>query len=241
MTAPEDIYSAIGGTFITPAAEIKKKLAGIKAYVLDWDGVFNNGQKVSTGGSTFSEVDSMGLNLLRFSHYLIHKQLPLCAIISGEKNETAFYFSERECLHYSFSKIAHKAEALKFLCEKENIKPNEIAYFFDDVLDLPIAEVCGIRVQVNQRSNPAFIQYCVKNKMVDYLTGAAGGQFAVREGAELLTFLNGSFDEVISGRKNNAPVYQDYIQLRRSVKPEFFSLREGKIESLGSSGIGYSR
>jgi 3-deoxy-D-manno-octulosonate 8-phosphate phosphatase (KDO 8-P phosphatase) len=239
MTGPEDIYRAIGGKFITPASEMKKKLADIKAFVLDWDGVFNNGQKVSTGGSTFSEVDSMGLNLLRYSHYLIHKQLPVTAIISGEKNETAFYFSERECFHYSFSKIPHKAEALKFFCEKENLKPSEIAYFFDDVLDLPIAEVCGLRIQVNQRSNPMFLDYCVKNKLVDYLTGAAGGQFAVREGAELLTFLNGSFEEVISGRKNNVPDYQAYIQLRRTIKPEFYTLRDNRIEPLNSSGIGY--
>jgi 3-deoxy-D-manno-octulosonate 8-phosphate phosphatase (KDO 8-P phosphatase) len=239
MTELENLYSAIGGRFITPVAELKKRLEQIKVFVLDWDGVFNNGQKMSAGGSTFSEVDSMGLNLLRFSYFLKHKKLPLTAIISGEKNETAFYFSERECFHYSFSKIPHKSEALKFLCETEKIKPSEIAYFFDDVLDIPIAEVCGVRIQVNQKANPLFINYCQRHHLVDYLTGSPGGQFAVREGAELLTGLYGQFDEVINGRKNNSKEYQEYIGLRRAVKPEFYTLKDGRVEKLNSSGIGY--
>jgi 3-deoxy-D-manno-octulosonate 8-phosphate phosphatase (KDO 8-P phosphatase) len=230
MTELENLYNVLGGRFITPAAEIKSRLVNIKAFVFDWDGVFNNGMKASSGGSTFSEVDSMGLNLLRFSWFLTHKSLPITAILSGEKNDTAFYFCERECLTYSFSKIPHKLEALKFLCEKEKIRPDEIAYFFDDVLDIPIAEVCGIRIMVNQKSNPLFLNYCKSNNLIDYLTASQGGQFAVRESTELLIGLIGNFNDVINGRKNNSEAYQSYIQKRRAVKPDFYTLKEGRIE-----------
>lgn len=224
MTELENLYGVIGGRFITPAEEIQKKLQKIKAFVFDWDGVFNNGEKQSTGGSNFSEVDSMGQNLLRFSYHLQNKSLPLTAILSGEKNNTAFYFSERECFHYSFFKVPHKFAALEFLCEKEKLQPEEIAYFFDDVLDIPIAERCGLRMMVNQKANPLFAQYCIKNKLVDYLSASQGGAFAVRETTELLIGLNGNYDEVMTGRKNNSPEYQSYIQNRRKIKPDFYTL-----------------
>lgn len=234
MTELENLYGVIGGRFITSADEIKIKLEKIKAFVFDWDGVYNNGEKQSSGGSNFSEVDSMGQNLLRFSYFLKNKELPFAAIISGEKNDTAFYFSERECLNYSLFKVPHKFAALDLLCAKENLKPEEIAYFFDDVLDIPIAEVCGIRMMVNQKANPLFAQYCIKHKLVDYLSASAGGSFAVREMTELLIGLNGNYDDVMTGRKNNSAEYQSYITTRRKVKPDYFTLQGDKLVQVSS-------
>lgn len=234
MTELENLYGVLGGRFITPAPEIKRKLQHIKAFVFDWDGVFNNGEKQTGGGSLFSEVDSMGTNLLRFSYYLQHNTLPLTAIISGEKNNSAFFFSERECLHYSFFKISHKLRALEFLCEKEKIEPLQIAYFFDDVLDIPIAEQCGLRMLVNQKANPLFSNYCVKNKLVDYLSASAGGSFAVREMTELLIGLNGNYDDVLSARKNYSSDYQSYMQDRKKIKPDFYTLSENTITNTTS-------
>src|ERR1043166_618462 len=93
------------GNFITPEKKVKEKLKHIKAILFDWDGVFNNGQKTSNGGSAFSEVDSMGTNLLRYSLYLRNGKMPVTAVISGEKNETAFYFCNREGFHASYFKF----------------------------------------------------------------------------------------------------------------------------------------
>lgn len=232
MTEIENLYSVLGGRFITHSVDMQAKLKNIKAFVFDWDGVFNNGQKDANGSSNFSEVDSMGTNLLRYSYYLRNGKHPITAILSGEKNATAFFFCEREGFNYSFFKVAHKLEALNFLCKKEGIKPEEVAFVFDDVLDLPIAEVCGLRILVDQKANPLFTQYCVKHKLVDYLTASPGGAFAVREGSELLCGLNENFDEVISGRKNNVASYQDYIAKRRLIKPQFFTLKETGIEQV---------
>src|SRR6478609_5750430 len=100
MTDIENLYNFLGGRFITPISEIQSKMESIRAFVFDWDGVFNGGQKQSTGGSSFSEVDSMGTNLLRFSYFFRNGTMPVTAILSGEKNETAFYFSEREGFNY---------------------------------------------------------------------------------------------------------------------------------------------
>lgn len=231
MKEIENAYLNIGGKFITPITELKKKLPHIKAFIFDWDGVFNNGQKNNTGGSNFSEVDSMGTNLMRYSHFMRKGQLPLTAVISGEKNETAFYFCQRECFHYSFFKVAAKINALNFICEKENIKPNEVAYFFDDVLDLSMAEVCGVRILVNQKANPLFVNYCIKNNLVDYLTASQGGSFAVREATELIIALNDNYENVITNRKNSTEDYKTYIQKRKTVKTNFFTVVDNKIEA----------
>lgn len=220
------------GEFITDIAIIQGKLFNIKAFVFDWDGVFNNGQKNANGSSNFSEVDSMGTNLLRYSHFLVHGKLPITSVISGEKNETAFFFCKRESFHYSFFKVANKKLALDNLCAKENIKPSEVAYFFDDVLDLSIAEQCGIRILVNQKANPLFVKYCVKNKLVDYLTASKGGDFAVREGTELLIALNNNFDKVITDRKNSVEEYQKFIGQRKQTETKYFTVVDNKIEGV---------
>lgn len=229
MTEIEKLYSTLGGRFITPIDEIIKKLSQIKAFIFDWDGVFNNGQKNLSGGSSFSEVDSMGTNLLRYSFFMKHNKLPVVAVISGEKNDTAFYFCRRENFHYSFSKSVNKIHALNSICEKENITPDQVAYFFDDVLDLPIAEVCGLRLMVNQKSNPLFIQYCIKNKLVDYLSG---GQFSVREMTELLIGLNDNFDEVIRNRKEFNTNYKSYIDEKSKLTTQFFTFGKSGIEKM---------
>lgn len=211
---------------------MREKFSRIRAFVFDWDGVFNTGEKTSSTGSSFSEVDSMGVNLLRFSYFLRTKSLPVSLIISGEKNQSAFYYSERENFSYSFYKVAHKAKALEHLCALENLKPEEVCYFFDDVLDVPIAEKCGIRILVNQRANALFIDYCIRQKLADYITGAQGGSFAVREGAELLISLACNYDEVVDARVKNAPTYQQYLAARKQVTPDFYTLNADNIEAV---------
>ena len=227
----EATYINIGGQFISESAVMAKKLQGIKAYIFDWDGVFNNGHKNPQGGSSFSEVDSMGTNLLRFSHFLKHGRLPISAVISGEKNETAFYFCRRECFEYSFFKTPNKTIALDFICEQNRILPSEVAYFFDDVLDLSIAAICGLRIMVNRNANPLLTDYCVKNNLVDYLTGAEGGAYAVREGSELLCGLHHNFNEVISNRVIYSPLYNDYIQQRRLIETAFFTVKDNVVQA----------
>ena len=71
----EDIFTSNGGKFITPTSSLKYKLSNIKAVIFDWDGVFNSGEK---GGfpSSFNEVDSMGINMLRFGYFIMLQAFP---------------------------------------------------------------------------------------------------------------------------------------------------------------------
>src|SRR6185312_9555036 len=133
------------GRFLMPLELIQARLFKIKAFVFDWDGVFNNGAKDENGSSPFSEVDSMGVNMLRFNYYLRMGHVPLTIVLSGEKNKAAFTLSNREHFNANYYNIKDKKKALTHICDTFHVKPHEIVFVFDDILDLSMAELCGLR------------------------------------------------------------------------------------------------
>lgn len=229
MSHLTQIFTQVGGDFILPEVSLIEKMKNIKAFVFDWDGVFTDGGKDYQLNSKFNEVDSMGTNLLRFSYYLNHKELPITAIISGEKNSSAFTFVERERFHSSYSKFSNKIDAANHLCSAHNIHISEIAYVFDDVLDLGLAEVCGLRIFIPRTSNPLFNEYVLKHHLADYETGNTSGQGAVREACELMIGLNGNYETVITERKNFSEVYTSYLNLRRATTPIYYTTANGVV------------
>ena len=229
MSDIKSVFESIGGQFCTPINQLSERLAGIKAFVYDWDGVFNNAVKNENKSSNFNEADSMGTNMLRFSHYLKKQELPKTAIISGEKNEFAFYFSEREHFDACYFKVPNKIIALDHFCAQHNIKREEVCYTFDDVLDLSIAAVCGVRMMINRKANPLFKNYLIKNNLADYITAAESGNFAVRECSELLMGLNQNYDACLDARKDFNEVYRNYLELRQALPTTFFTIESEKV------------
>lgn len=223
------VFENNGGMFLVSESLFTSKLNSIKAFIFDWDGVFTNGEKDHDLQSRFNEIDSMGTNMLRFSFFLKHKQLPVTAVISGENNKAAFTFTTRECFNANYFKVANKTHATKHLCETFGVLPNEIAYVFDDVLDLSIAKECGLRIFIQRKANPLFNEYVVKNKLADYITYSESGNFPVRESCELLMGAYNLFDEAITQRINYSENYAHYIELRRSTKVKHHTITEGKI------------
>lgn len=223
------VFTEIGGEFILPEASLIEKMKHIKAFVFDWDGVFTDAGKDHLLQSRFNEADSMGTNLLRFSYYLHHKTLPTAGIISGEKNSAAFTFIDREKFHASYSKFANKIDAAKHLCAAHHISLNEIAYVFDDVLDLGLAAECGLRIFIPRNANPLFNEYVLKHHLADYTCGSAGGTGAVREACELMIGLNGNYEQVITERKNFSETYSNYLALRKSTIPVYYTSQDSKI------------
>ncbi len=202
------------GVFVAPPDAIRQKLKHIKAFVFDWDGVFNNGQKNENATSFFSEVDAMGTNLLRFNYYQRNHQVPITAIISGENNSAAYALAKREHFQSIYYGIKYKALALQHLCMTQNLKPEEVAFFFDDVLDLSMAAKCGLRIMVSRACNPLLLDFAKERNLVDYITAAEGHAHAVREGAELLMGLSEIYNYTIEARMNYTEEYIHYLHKR---------------------------
>ena len=218
-------FTALGGQFVTPPEKITEKLRVVRAIVFDWDGVFNDGIKTESGSSSFSEVDSMGTNLLRFGLWLQQdKQLPVAAVITGVTNVLADKLVGREHFHACYSQAKHKIDVLHHLLKQHKLQPQEVAFFFDDALDLSVAEVAGVRIMVRRDANPLFTKYVIDNGLTDYITGNQSGQFAVREGCELLLGLLGQYNSVMAERLRYHPVYDQYYQQRQAVESSYWTV-----------------
>jgi 3-deoxy-D-manno-octulosonate 8-phosphate phosphatase (KDO 8-P phosphatase) len=229
MNTIQKTYEDIGAEFLTPVKDIIHKLKQIKAFVFDWDGVFNNGEKDGNGSSSFNEIDSMGTNLLRFSYYLKSKEVPYTALISGENNESAFFLAKREYFNASYFKIAHKKWALDHFCSIYSLHSSQVCYFFDDVLDLSIAQQVGIRILIPRKASMLFTNFVKQNSLADYITASQSGNFAVREACEMLMGINELYDETIIRRMNYDEVYQQYLMAKKLTNTHFYTYNNRQI------------
>ncbi len=209
-----------GGSFLKAPDVLRRQVGGIKAVLFDWDGVFNEGFKDLEGGSPFSEVDSMGINMLRFGLWSAHRRNPPAAIITGQRNPYAVRFGEREHLHQVYMGFANKPEAFKEFLRIHGLQAREVAFFFDDILDLPIAKQCGFRVLIGHTASPMMELYARTNGDADYVTGSSGGAHGLREACELMLVLLGRWNDVVDQRQAYSETYQRYLKERDSVRTE---------------------
>ncbi len=222
----EDYFN---GEFVTSHLTLKQKLRQVKAFIFDWDGVFNNGQKNIDGHSGFSEIDSMGINMMRFCHSLQNKQLPITAIITGENNQLASSFAKRESFHAVYYKISNKEKALLHLCEQYKLSPADVMFVFDDILDLSSAKLAGVRFMIGRSCNPLLIKFAKEHRLVDYITKHDGNSNALREISEMVMTFSNNFNLAIEHRMKFSEVYQSYITQRNQVAPQFFTLKDNVI------------
>ncbi len=220
----EQLFTSEGGKFCIPFNRFQEKLSLIKAFIFDWDGVFNDGTKDHQGSSSFNEVDSMGTNLLRFSHWLLTGKLPVMAIMSGEKNQLSFNYTNREHFHNGYFKMLHKALALEHFTEAHALKQEEVAFMFDDALDLGLAANAGLRIMVGRSGNPLFRKYVADRNLADYVT--SGSPYAVREACELIMGTRGNYEQAVELRADFADTYQQYLKQRQSITPAYFTLED---------------
>lgn len=231
MALPElvDKFSAAGGSFVTPVEELTEKLDQCRGIVFDWDGVFNAGRKDRTTSSGFSEADSMGTNMLRYAMWQKLGELPYTAIISGENNESAIAFAEREHLIAVYTGIRKKQDVIAHLTAESDLQPQQIACVYDDVNDLPMAAACGLRFMVRRDASPMFADYVERRGLCDYVTGARSGGNPVREICELLLALMAAYDDVIASRVASDDEYEKYFKARQALATRHYGQDDGAI------------
>jgi 3-deoxy-D-manno-octulosonate 8-phosphate phosphatase (KDO 8-P phosphatase) len=216
-----DLFEKGGGEFISPPSLFIDRLKRIKAVLFDWDGVFNDGFKQGTFGSVFSEVDSMGTNMLRYALWRASSLLPatavlpVTAIITGENNPSALQLAQREGFHAVFSLMKNKGEAFARFIAEYRLQASEVLFFFDDILDLSVAQQCGARIMIGRTSTPMLTKFVKSSGMADYITAHDGGHHGLREGMELVVGLLGQFDDVVKNRMAYSENYQSYLTARR--------------------------
>lgn len=217
-------FESLGGEFVLAAEKIAEKLLDIKAFVFDWDGVFSLGAKGVDVSSSFTEADSMGTNMMRYSYWRKNDEEPLAvAIITGANNPTAIQFAKREHFYAVYSRIHDKSRAIEHFCAMNNLEPYQVACCFDDVNDFPMARICGLRFMVRRAASPLLLDFARDNHLCDYITGSQSGQFAVREITDLVMGMHNIYEDVINSRIDYDWQYQNYFENRQGRETEFFT------------------
>ncbi|MBU6159280.1 MAG: phosphatase [Bacteroidetes bacterium] len=222
--------SDMPGKLLMDAATFSSRISGIKAFLFDWDGVFNNGEKNIEGHSAYSETDSMGINMMRFHYHLLKNRMPVCAIISGEHNLLSYKWAKRDHLHAVYAGFKHKETALEDICTKYSLLPEEVLFVYDDVLDLSLAAKAGLRFLVHHAGNPAFESFCIRHQLADYVTRQEGGAHAVREISEVVMQHSGNYDLTIQHRMQYSKEYLAYLEERDRIETPFLVYKDGIIQ-----------
>lgn len=226
----ESHFSDIGGQFLKSAFDIQSQLPEIKAYLFDWDGVFNDGSKHAGGSSVFSEVDSAGLRLLRYAHFLKYQETPLLGVVTGAHNSNAVHLMESHKGDVIYQKAIRKGEALNHFLSEFKLQAHEVCYVYDDVLDLAIARQVGLRFCVGRLANPLFLGLVAGSDMADYITASQGNEHAVREVCELLMGIMGNYTELVQEFISSQEHYSNFKRQLLDRKLHKFEFQEGKFK-----------
>jgi len=205
-----DEFEERGGKFVSRSNLMRSNLAKVKVYLFDWDGVFNNGYRSRHGESDLSVAEAVGIDMLRFGHWIKFGELPMIIGISANSNPNAQYFAMRERFDAIVIDIDKKENILKWI-DKNGYSPDEVMYVYEDVSGIPIAYKSGVRMFVKKNSTIVLEEYLVRHHLMDYATGSEGGNHAIRELSELCLMLMGKFDEVVSKKSLEAPAYKEYL------------------------------
>ncbi|MDX5326394.1 MAG: phosphatase [Bacteroidota bacterium] len=224
-------YERQGGAFWASLSVLQERLETIDTLIFDWDGVFHDGRKNDQGGSSFSEVDSMGVNMLRFGLFLRQGIMPRCIILTGEDNSTARYFAQREKFDAVVFSAKDKKRAFEQLNEYLPLKGERSLFFFDDILDLGLAADVSLRILIRHSGSPGMTHFIKENDLADYRSGNDANGHGVREATEMLLNCMDKFTETIEKRSSFHADYALYWEKRQSGTTRIFKYDPKGLQS----------
>ena len=167
-------------------AEVRTRVEGVKLLVLDVDGVLTDGRLYyhddGTESKAFDVRDGHGIKMLRQAGIET-------AIISGRRSPSVDKRAADLGITEVVQGVIDKVPILEKLVSQKHLKPEEIAYVGDDIVDLPVMNRVGLAIAVADASEHLF-------DAAHYVTIAPGGRGAVREVAELILGVRGRWSKV---------------------------------------------
>ncbi|RLA08910.1 MAG: hypothetical protein DRQ51_00730 [Gammaproteobacteria bacterium] len=164
------------------------KIKKIKCLLLDVDGVLtdsklyldNNGVE----SKTFNSKDGLGLRMLQDSGIEV-------GVITARNSKIVQHRADELGFKYVYQDRKQKLPAFEEFLSDSGLKPDEITYVGDDLIDLPILSRVGFAVAVAD-------SHKIVLKMADYITTLNGGCGAVREVCEKIMLTQNTFAEQLS-------------------------------------------
>ncbi len=169
-------------------AAVLERAKKIKLVIFDVDGVMTDGGLgIGDDGQEykfFHSLDGFGMKLLKQSGVDM-------AIITGRTSNVVKKRAENTGIFHYYQGIEDKLEAFNDLVQKMNLKPEEVAFMGDDIVDAPPMLRCGLALTVPTG------HHLIKPH-AHYVTEAPAGAGALREACELIMQAQGTFDAVIA-------------------------------------------
>lgn len=193
------------------------KFEDFDGVILDWDGVFTDGRKTAAGDSSFSELDLMGLNLLRFGFYLQTGRMLRTAIVTGERNPTAEHVALREHFDHFIYYCKNKKNSIPILSEAWASTSSRWMFVFDDVLDFGLAREVGLRAMVVRPQTTETNKFAANQELIDV---ELSEPYGIRHFCEKALAEVGLFENVLNHRIDWSTEYQSYWKQRNYISTE---------------------
>jgi len=165
--------------------EITERAKKIKLLVLDVDGVLTDGRIIydNRGNETknFDVNDGLGIMLVRRAGLK-------CVILTAKASKLVLRRAKELKIDKVYHDFHYKIMAFGHMQRKFGVKPDQICFVGDDVIDIPVLRRIGLAV-------------CPPNAMDDvkrhahFITRKKGGRGAVREVCDFLLKAQGKWDK----------------------------------------------
>lgn len=164
--------------------DILAKAAQIKLLIFDVDGVLTDGRLFFGDDGqeykAFHSRDGHGMKMLQASGVEI-------GIITGRTSKVVEHRMANLGIQHVYQGKHEKLPAFEELINKLDLKPGQVAYMGDDVVDLPIMLRVGLAVATND-AHP------LVRKHAHWQSSQNGGQGAARDLCELIMQAQGTLD-----------------------------------------------
>jgi 3-deoxy-D-manno-octulosonate 8-phosphate phosphatase (KDO 8-P phosphatase) len=166
----------------------RKKLKNIKLLLLDVDGVLTDGGIIYTDSGEevkiFNSRDGLGIRLLQDAGVAV-------GIVTGRASRVIRHRCQNLGIELLFDGIADKASVLQEISKKTQIKPADMAFVGDDLVDLPLFARVGVAIAVGDA-------HAVVRQQAHWVTEAGGGSGAVREVCDAILKAKGLWDRIVA-------------------------------------------
>ncbi len=165
-----------------------EKLEKVRLFAMDVDGVLTDGQiYLSEQGEEFKAFfarDGMGLKCYHLaggiSAWITARDSPVVKRRAGELGVADVVLDSKD-----------KGAAITSVCEKHQVRPEQVAFLGDDLQDLPAMARSGVAITVP--GCPPELR-----ERADFVTEFPGGRGAVREVVERILKAQNRWDDVVS-------------------------------------------
>ena len=159
---------------------LKEKLARVRLFLCDVDGVLTDGTVQMGNGielKSFHVTDGLGLRFLQRFGIRV-------GWVSRRASPATVQRAEDLKIDYLRQVDGCKVQAVEALLEESGVTWEEVCYVGDDVVDLGVLRRAGVAVGVANGISET-------KAVADYVTRARGGQGAVREVVDMILKVQG--------------------------------------------------